>query len=130
MKCWNTDNELQIKASLWNNIIERKQFQTIWIVFCVFLMLVTFEVHPFAVYYRKINNLTFFRCSPFHTSCVSILTRESGPWLFISTNRLACFDPVWVSNSKTNTVYFWKTFFNRIIRPSLAMCDCINMALT
>jgi len=48
---------------------------------------------------------------------------EKGICFLYETNRLACFDPIGVPNSKMNTEYFRIIFFNRIIRPSLVDCS-------
>ena len=44
---------------------------------------------------------------------------KKGICFVCKTNRLACFNPIRVPNSKTYTKYFGIIFLNRIIRPSL-----------
>ena len=48
---------------------------------------------------------------------------EKGICFLDEMNRLACFDPIGVPNSKMNTEYFRIIFFNQIIRPSLVDCS-------
>ena len=54
-------------------------------------------------------------------------------YLFVcETNRLACFIPIWVPNSKTNTKYFWIIFLNQIIRPIILiiLLNCLLQYLS
>ena len=44
---------------------------------------------------------------------------KKGIRFLYQKNRLACFHPIRVPNSKMNTEYFQIIFFNRIIHPSL-----------
>ena len=50
---------------------------------------------------------------------LTLLDFKKGIHFLYETNRLVCFDPIWVPNSETSTEYFRIIFSNRIIRPSL-----------
>ena len=60
---------------------------------------------------------------------LTLLDFKKGINFLYKTNRLACFYPIWVPNSKTNTEYFWIIFFNRIICPSLDSTEVDNKSM-
>ena len=61
------------------------------------------------------------KCPKMHTirQYSTVFDFKKGICFLYETNRLACFDPIRVPNTETNTEYFRIIFFNRIIRPSL-----------
>ena len=73
--------------------------------------------HKLPVMSQNAHKLTVFESIQHY---LTLLDFKKGIRFFYETNRLACFNPIQVPNSGTNTNYFQKNLFNPIICPSLA----------